>query len=245
VQRTFHCAEICRRNRAEASTSTSGVTAIESRRTGSRQLYLKYSRPPIHFEGRGASTEYARSHDEWIQTVTPSLPLSINPLRGNSRVSVRMPAHLKEDDQLINWIRDCVSKDADGKIIEGGVAAAFKLASEYLREHYEALDADARSRTRLKHLCPDLSPVFLPLDLSQALSDYDQAHGLTRRAYVAPSHREIRQVLNLAVVKAAAASGVQMVTLDLDGTVYSDGSVLESTSPMIPILIRLMRLGIQ
>lgn len=156
-----------------------------------------------------------------------------------------MPAHLKEDDQLISFIRESVATDAEGRILEGAVLKAFELASEYLREHYEALDAKARSQTRLKKICPDLSPVFLPLDLSAALKEYDVSHGLTRRVFVAPSHREIRQVLNLSVVHAASSRHrVKLVTLDLDGTVYQDGAILEATSPLIPILIRLMRLGI-
>ena len=37
---------------------------------------------------------------------------------------------------------------------------------------------------------------------------------------------------------------MRLVTLDADDTLYSDGGVLTVDSPMIPLIVRLLRLGL-
>ena len=63
---------------------------------------------------------------------------------------------------------------------------------------------------------------FLDLDLMSALAEYDAGMHITARKYVAPSFREVRHVLNLAVVRAAAPA-LALVTFDADETLYTDG----------------------
>ncbi len=97
------------------------------------------------------------------------------------------------------------------------VRAAFAAAADLLSAHHSAPEG-----SRLRRLCPHVGPTFLDLDLMSALAEYDAGMHITARKYVAPSFREVRHVLNLAVVRAAAPA-LALVTFDADETLYTDG----------------------
>jgi len=162
-----------------------------------------------------------------------------------------MPAHLKEEDDLIAHIqRLVVGADRALRVREG-----FSEAQALMQEHHRACpplvllgkhnvaEGIPPAGSSLEKVCPTVSPIFLELDLLTALDEFDCSHGLTQRRFVPPSFAEIRKVLNLSVVNAAARP-LKLLTLDADETIYADGLTLSAESPIIPLLIKAMRLGI-
>ena len=141
--------------------------------------------------------------------------------------------HLKEDDELISYIRRIADPTRDG-----GVEAAFVAVQALLDAHRAS-----PSTSELRQLCPSFGSVLLPLDLGRALREYDVGAAVTRRRFVAPSFRETREVLNLAVTH-AVASRLRLVTLDADDTIYSDRGSLAADSPVVPLLCALLMRGI-
>jgi IMP and pyridine-specific 5'-nucleotidase len=114
------------------------------------------------------------------------------------------------------------------------------VAIERLLDEHRLTDG----KGRLKKYCPDMGKVFLHLDLLGALDEYDAHSAISKRRFVPPSFREVRELLNLAVVHAIAPV-VQLVTLDADDTLYEDGGVLTVASPVIPLITKLLRAGVQ
>lgn len=145
-----------------------------------------------------------------------------------------MPVALKEDDEVIHWIRRACYGAAWGVGGKRDVAPA--PAGPPVKRPINVRDAFVRAQTLMRDhhispvgselslLCPAVSPIFLELDLLAALDEFDGSHGLTRRLWVPPSFAEIRKVLNLSVVN--AATGIKLLTLDADDTIYSDGLTL-------------------
>jgi IMP and pyridine-specific 5'-nucleotidase len=152
-------------------------------------------------------------------------------------------SRLKEQDDLIALIRSYVSEHPDYSASGAGAAlgtelrAALAAVGALLDEHRESPQG-----SRLQKYCPHVGKVFLRLDLLAALDEYDSKTGLCRRRFVPPSFREIRELLNLATVRAAAPT-VRLVTLDADETLYSDGGVMTVGSPMIPLICQLLQNG--
>jgi IMP and pyridine-specific 5'-nucleotidase len=136
---------------------------------------------------------------------------------------------LKEQDALIDLIR----KEQVGR----GTAGAFAHVSALLSAAAAGDDAS------LLRLCPRVGKVFLPLDLPAALAEFDEGSRLIARTRVPPSFSECRQILNLAVLRAAAGR-LELLTLDADDTLYSDGGVLSFDAPIIPHIVRLLRRGV-
>ena len=144
---------------------------------------------------------------------------------------------LKEQDDLISLIRTLQK--------ERGTAPAFAEASALLAQHLAQWRPDAAAApTPLQRRCPALGRVFLPLDLAAALREFDARSRITARALVPPSFSEVRQVLNLATVRAAGAQGLDLLTFDADDTIYNDGGCLGFDSPVIPHIIRLLKKGV-
>ena len=146
---------------------------------------------------------------------------------------------LKEQDELINHIRRLYS-DARRAGEPDAARAAFAAAQAQLAEHF-----DAPADSQVSRLCPSLNRVFLRLDLLAALAEVERAGArLCARRFVPPTFSEVRSVLNLAVVRAAAPT-LELLSLDADDTLYNDGGSLSFDAPNIPCLIRLMRLGVR
>lgn len=108
----------------------------------------------------------------------------------------------------------------------------------------EVLMADHKKnpvKSKLKRYCPHIGRIFVPVDLRRALRDYDAITQITKRVHVSPTFAEVRRIFNLASVHAIAPV-VKLITLDADDTIYGDGLTLTVDSPIIPLLVRLMRL---
>jgi IMP and pyridine-specific 5'-nucleotidase len=148
---------------------------------------------------------------------------------------------LKEQDELISHIRRLYSDARKGGSARA-VHSAFSTAQQQLDDHYAKRGSGEPSL--LTPTCPSISPLFLRLDLLGALAELDATAHLTSRVHVPPTFSEVRSVLNLAVV-AACAPSLQLLTLDADETLYSDGGNLSFDAPTIPHLIRLMRMGVR
>ena len=150
-----------------------------------------------------------------------------------------MPS-LKEQDELIDHIRGLYAAHRSAGA-GNAVLAAFTEVQMQLDSHYHAAST-APSASLLAPHCPSMPPLFQRLDVLRALREYEQTVRLSSRVYVPPTFSEVRSVLNLAVVHAAAPA-LRLLTLDADDTLYNDGGCLSFDAPTIPYLIRLLRLG--
>ena len=137
---------------------------------------------------------------------------------------------MKEDDGLIQLLLSRASTL--------GARRAFAELQDLLAEH-----CAEPAGSRLSALCPGVGRVFRELDLVRAFDEYDGAFFISARRFVPLSFLESRQVFNLASV-AAAAEDLKLVTLDADDTIYSDGGSLDPSSPMIPLITRLLVRGV-
>jgi IMP and pyridine-specific 5'-nucleotidase len=118
------------------------------------------------------------------------------------------------------------------------VAEAFEMAEKVMVEHMQCPE-----KSKLTRYCPSVGKIFVKLDMVRALAEFDRVTHITLRKYVPPSFAETRKIFNLAVVHAIAPS-VKLVTLDADDTIYDDGLTLTADSPIIPLITKLMKLGI-
>ena len=154
--------------------------------------------------------------------------------------------HLKEEDELVTLVRSRVVLPGAASVAVAdasttSVEAAFASVGELLVEHHAC--GSSPSTSRLHALCPSVGRVFVPLDVPGALREYDRGTAITRRRFVVPSFREVREVLNLAVTHAVAPI-VRLVTLDADDTIYSDRGSLTADSPVIPLICALLAGGV-
>jgi IMP and pyridine-specific 5'-nucleotidase len=155
-------------------------------------------------------------------------------------------ARLKEEDGLIDLIRSMMGPPAapnSSSVEQAFEAAGALLEAHRLHESTGLVAAPGTPPSRLRVLCPSIGRVFVPLDLVGALREYDAGMHITKRRFVAPSFKEVRQVLNLSVLRAVAPT-LRLVTLDADETIYSDGGTISPESAMIPLIMKLMRLGL-
>ena len=154
-----------------------------------------------------------------------------------------MARNLKEDDGLIKLILKLARDESAAKPVADGsqlkpLEAAVARVQELLLEHHHDPEG-----SRLRSLVPSMGKVYSQVDLLGALRAYDAGSGILSRRFVMASFREMREVLNLATVF-ALGSQVKLVTLDADDTIYPDGGQLTPEAPLIPVLIKLMRLGV-
>jgi len=156
---------------------------------------------------------------------------------------------LKEQDAVIELIRERTARyfaaaSPAPASAAAACARAFAEVEALLNAHCAAGAAAeaASSSSELARLCAGVGRVFLPLDLVGALRRYDASFHITERRFILPSFKEVREILNLATV--SSLGGVELVTLDADDTIYSDGGVLAADSPMIVLVARLLGLGV-
>ena len=105
---------------------------------------------------------------------------------------------LKEQDALIELIRDWIIHPEEHSA--GCTLSAkevFELIEQMIFEHVSNPNA---TNTRICKYLPKPPRFFLPLDLVDALKEYDRKCHLLHRRYVPPTFKEIRHILNLATV---------------------------------------------
>jgi hypothetical protein len=142
----------------------------------------------------------------------------------------KMPFTLKEEDELINWFHLQAQKI--------GMLRATELCERLVNAHNKS-----PMESELRVICPHIRTMHKQLNIVGALKELDDKTHLLNRRHILPTFSEIRQILNLSVVHACAES-VNLVTLDADDTLYSDGGTITADSPMIPVIVRLLRLGL-
>lgn len=143
--------------------------------------------------------------------------------------------HLKEQDELIDYILRCITQYQE---VPMSVPEAFAMADMLLAEHRRT-----PATSRLRRYCPHAQPVFVDLKLEDAFWQYDAMTNLSRRRFVPPTFAEVRRIFNLATVHASAPA-LRLLTLDADDTIYGDGLSLTVDSPMIPLITKLLKLGV-
>mmetsp|Transcript_6193 Transcript_6193/g.9556 ORF Transcript_6193/g.9556 Transcript_6193/m.9556 type:complete len:460 (+) Transcript_6193:483-1862(+) len=147
-----------------------------------------------------------------------------------ARLSLRSKGRLKEQDGLIELIIEMHTHSSPIEVM--------RKVERWVKEHKSDWE-----RSTLSRLVPSVGRMFTNLPLRRALKEYDVFASLTRRKYIKPNFAEIRHILNLAQVHAAAPL-LKMITFDADGTLYKDGACFEETNSTINGIIGLLRLGI-
>jgi IMP and pyridine-specific 5'-nucleotidase len=147
---------------------------------------------------------------------------------------------LKEQDDVIDLVRHEIERLAVGKGEDEPFAmeAGFERVQNLICEHRKD-----EANSELARTCRHRGTFFHDLDLVGALREYDISTGITKRSHALPSFKECREIFNLATIRSIAPT-LRMVTLDADETVYEDGGKLTIDSPMIPLICKLLRLGL-
>lgn len=115
-----------------------------------------------------------------------------------------------------------------------------------LDDHIEHQRDNRSLPSKLKLLVPTIGVFFTRLPLEAAFKYQDRKRFISSRRFVSPSFNDVRLVLNSAQIMAVTTYGtLQLATFDGDVTLYDDGESLESTSPVIPRMIDLMRKNVK
>jgi IMP and pyridine-specific 5'-nucleotidase len=191
-----------------------------------------------------AALNFASRVDAGLCTATttglchPRGPRTIRILRSRRLIRLsEMSAsrHLKEQDELFDYILRCITQYQE---VPMSIAEAFAMAELLLAEHRRS-----PTTSRLLRYCPHAHPVFADLKLEEAFWQYDAMTNLSQRRFVPPTFAEVRRIFNLATVHASAPN-LRLLTLDADDTIYGDGLSLTVDSPMIPLITKLLKLGV-
>ncbi|KAG0038093.1 IMP 5'-nucleotidase [Podila clonocystis] len=118
-----------------------------------------------------------------------------------------------------------------------------KSVEVMIEEHRRKALKGVPEHSRLHRIVPSVASFFTPLPLEAAFLVANAKHSIAARRFVPPSFNDIRRILNTAQVMAIAPT-LRLITFDGDMTLYDDGTSFTESSPMIPLLIALMRAGL-
>lgn len=122
--------------------------------------------------------------------------------------------------------------------------ADIMLRIEQLIDDHRAHDERGTAcHSRLYALCPAVGKFFTRLPLHAAFLHQNHRDRLSHRRHVPPSFNDIRRVLNQAQIM-ESAKGLKLMTFDGDVTLYEDGEDLKPTSPLVSMLIGLLKQGL-
>ncbi|KAF9105078.1 IMP 5'-nucleotidase [Mortierella sp. AM989] len=119
-----------------------------------------------------------------------------------------------------------------------------KSVEVMIEEHRRKALKGVPEHSRLHRIVPSVASFFTPLPLEAAFLVANAKHSIAARRFVPPSFNDIRRILNTAQVMAIAPT-ISLITFDGDMTLYDDGTSFTDTSPLIPLLITLMRAGLR
>ncbi|KAF9585388.1 IMP 5'-nucleotidase [Lunasporangiospora selenospora] len=113
-----------------------------------------------------------------------------------------------------------------------------------VEEHRRKAAKGVPEHSRLHRIVPSVASFFTSLPLEAAFLDANAKNSIAARRFVPPSFNDIRRLLNTAQVMAIAKT-ISLITFDGDMTLYDDGTCFTDSSPLIPLLITLMRAGLR
>ncbi|DAZ96401.1 TPA: hypothetical protein N0F65_012482 [Lagenidium giganteum] len=146
---------------------------------------------------------------------------------------------LKEQDPMIELIREWIMSPVDESAgLHLSVLEVFQVVEEMIAEHVTSPE-----NSRLKKYLPKVKKIFLPLELTRAVHEYDARTHFLARKRVPPTFKEVRHILNLATINAIAAH-LKLVTFDADDTIYEDGGTISANSGMVSIIVQLLQRGL-
>ncbi|KAG0318885.1 IMP 5'-nucleotidase [Dissophora globulifera] len=119
-----------------------------------------------------------------------------------------------------------------------------KSVEDMIEEHRRKARKGVPEHSRLHRIVPSVASFFTPLPLADAFLNANAKHSIAARRFVPPSFNDIRRILNTAQVMAIAPT-ISLITFDGDMTLYDDGTSFTDNSPLIPLLITLMRAGLR
>ncbi|KAF9206703.1 IMP 5'-nucleotidase [Haplosporangium sp. Z 27] len=118
-----------------------------------------------------------------------------------------------------------------------------KSVEVMIEEHRRKALKGVPEHSRLHRIVPSVASFFTPLPLEAAFLVANAKHSIAARRFVPPSFNDIRRILNTAQVMAISPT-LKLITFDGDMTLYDDGTSFTDNSPLIPLLISLMRAGL-
>ncbi|KAF9919188.1 IMP 5'-nucleotidase [Lobosporangium transversale] len=118
-----------------------------------------------------------------------------------------------------------------------------KSVEAMIEEHRRKVRKGVPEHSRLHRIVPSVASFFTPLPLEAAFLNANAKHSIAARRFVPPSFNDIRRILNTAQVMAIAPT-LKLITFDGDMTLYDDGTCFTETSSLIPLLITLIRAGL-
>jgi IMP and pyridine-specific 5'-nucleotidase len=147
-------------------------------------------------------------------------------------------------DQFIEFIKNLLKPGFTLDAMEATADNSWRHVEELIEEH-RALDARGGRASRLRENVPTVGTFHTALPLVAAWRAFDARFRLSARRFVAPTFNEIREILNLAQVKAFAGvpGGLRFVSFDGDCTLYSDGKNFDDAALAAQIL-RLLERGV-
>lgn len=127
-------------------------------------------------------------------------------------------------DQFIEFVKNLLKPGFTLDAMEATAANTWRHVEELIEEHRAIEETRGGGRSRLGENVPTVGTFHTSLPLAAAWATFDARYRVSRRRFVAPTFNEIREILNLAQVKAfASAPGLRFVSFDGDCTLYRDG----------------------
>ncbi|KAK9332105.1 IMP-specific 5-nucleotidase [Lipomyces starkeyi] len=175
------------------------------------------------------------------------------------RVEYALKSHRR--DGFIEWIKGLLAvpfvlHSEPAAYIQG--VESWTEATNITRQQYAAIMSDIEQLiedqldnerkgtphlAKIRHLVPSIGTFFTKLPLEQAFYAQDAKRAISCRRLVSPSFNDIRLILNTAQIMTLASGQepLKLVTLDGDVTLYEDGQSLTHDSPVIPVLLELLK----
>ncbi|KAK9374599.1 IMP-specific 5-nucleotidase [Lipomyces chichibuensis] len=176
-----------------------------------------------------------------------------------TKVEYALKSHRR--DGFIEWIKGLLAvpfvlHSEPAAYIQG--VESWTEATNITRQQYAAimsdieqliedqLDNDRKGTphlAKIRHLVPSIGTFFTKLPLEEAFYAQDAKRAISCRRLVSPSFNDIRLILNTAQIMTLASGHepLKLVTLDGDVTLYEDGQSLTHDSPVIPVLLELLK----
>ncbi|KAK9347256.1 IMP-specific 5-nucleotidase [Lipomyces starkeyi] len=175
------------------------------------------------------------------------------------RVEYALKSHRR--DGFIEWIKGLLAvpfvlHSEPAAYIQG--VESWTEATNITRQQYAAIMSDIEQLiedqldnekkgtpylAKIRHLVPSIGTFFTKLPLEEAFYAQDAKRAISCRRLVSPSFNDIRLILNTAQIMTLASgqAPLKLVTLDGDVTLYEDGQSLTHDSPVIPVLLELLK----
>ncbi|KAJ9069360.1 IMP 5'-nucleotidase [Entomophthora muscae] len=110
---------------------------------------------------------------------------------------------------------------------------------DLIEEHRRKTSLGLREHSRLYNLVPSIGSFFTHLSLKDAFLECNSDKMISARRFVPPSFNEIREILNVAQLR-AISKNLKLITFDGDMTLYDDQQDFEYDSDLVHLIVKLL-----